>query len=476
MRIVCTILTLILFVSTQISAQSETSYDIEHECICLIDSIAPDTIVQFWRFTQSNNPGEYTVDVTFDFGSSYLVEGTLLSCKDYYLGDNPGGAGTANTLAIWTGTSSLGNSSVTQSGQILSTSLTGAFKLPIHTTAGRPVGVSGYLANNSTENGIEGYNGGNWYFLPWADVDNFSNTRVPYSDGSKLTSSSNITFDGTKFTTVNEKVTGELYINQDDVGDYKIQATGNSRIWGTIFTNGGVELDGGSASISGTGWNDRLIYANGGLSVRRHDGAGSGSISHNIITYNGNPGSAFAGTINLNFQSFLTGPTSYRTHGKIEVVAGTSQALPNNTYGGDMRFWAPTDSTQATLDTTIIVKRNKTVWFKGYGAGTKTGTPAYFSAWTSSGKFIERTAANIVSDLGIGKGSVSTSTDGSGDIAVTHGMGTTPGQVLITVTGTTPYTCTVHTKGATTFSVRFFDMAGVAVASTAVTFDWIAKT
>lgn len=73
-------------------------------------------------------------------------------------------------------------------------------------------------------------------------------------------------------------------------------------------------------------------------------------------------------------------------------------------------------------------------------------------------------------------GAVSTSTDGSGDIAVTHSMGTTPTAVVVTVTGTTPYVCTVHTKGGTTFTVRFFDMAGAAVTSTAVTFDWLAKT
>ena len=70
----------LLFVSSAAFGQSSTSYDVEFSRICLVDSIAPDTMVQFWRFTQSNNPGEYTVDVTFDLGGTYTVAGTLLPC------------------------------------------------------------------------------------------------------------------------------------------------------------------------------------------------------------------------------------------------------------------------------------------------------------------------------------------------------------------------------------------------------------
>jgi hypothetical protein len=73
-------------------------------------------------------------------------------------------------------------------------------------------------------------------------------------------------------------------------------------------------------------------------------------------------------------------------------------------------------------------------------------------------------------------GTISTSTDASGDIVVAHGMGTTPTSVQVTVTGTTPYVVTVHTIDATNFTVRFFDMTGAAVASTAVTATWHCKT
>ena len=57
-----------------------TTFDVEYAQICLIDSIAPDTVVQFWRFTQANNPGEFQVDRTFDLSATYAPTGTVLPC------------------------------------------------------------------------------------------------------------------------------------------------------------------------------------------------------------------------------------------------------------------------------------------------------------------------------------------------------------------------------------------------------------
>jgi hypothetical protein len=178
-----------------LSAQPGTVYDVEYTCICLVDSIAADTITQFWRFTQANNPGEFEVDLTFDLSATYSPSGEIIGCKDYYLGDNPGGSGTAGTLAIWTGAHSLGNSNVTESAQILSSSFTGAFKPPAGTTAQQPAGSPGYLRFNTTQSGFEGYNGSAYRFLPWADADNFTSTRIPFSDGNQFTSSDLVKWD-----------------------------------------------------------------------------------------------------------------------------------------------------------------------------------------------------------------------------------------------------------------------------------------
>ncbi|MEO1715149.1 MAG: hypothetical protein AAFU60_17605, partial [Bacteroidota bacterium] len=34
--------------------------DIEFDRICLVDSVAPDTLTHFWRYTQANTPGDFT--------------------------------------------------------------------------------------------------------------------------------------------------------------------------------------------------------------------------------------------------------------------------------------------------------------------------------------------------------------------------------------------------------------------------------
>jgi hypothetical protein len=53
---------------------------VEFSRICLIDSIAPDTLVQIWLYTQSNNPGEFRRYFAFDLSSSYTPAGTLRPC------------------------------------------------------------------------------------------------------------------------------------------------------------------------------------------------------------------------------------------------------------------------------------------------------------------------------------------------------------------------------------------------------------
>lgn len=63
-------------------------------------------------------------------------------------------------------------------------------------------------------------------------------------------------------------------------------------------------------------------------------------------------------------------------------------------------------------------------------------------------------------------------TDGSGDLLVTHGMKATPGAVLASVAGTTFRTAQPHTIGNETFKLRIMDAAGNALTATAVTVYW----
>ena len=486
----------------RISAQSETSYDIEHECICLIDSIAPDTIVQFWRFTQANNPGEYTVDVTFDFGGAYLPSGTLLSCKDYYLEDNPGGSGTANTLAMWTGTSSLGNSSVTQqSGTILSSSFTGALKPPGGTTVEQPAGSPGYFRFNTTASGFEGYNGSAYRFLPWADAINPGADRIWFqnSGNTSMTTSSNLVFSG-----------GELRVASSDLGAYKLQVNTAAIFGGStssdrciIGTVGQIDSKVASGGIVNYFENNAtannciefknintgalaagkfIQYGNTGIDVQMRD------ITKAALQITQAIGSAYTNeqypiqfTLGRNYPGTSGSPQQYNTdsgHGiKWEYYAGSplsafytaARLVPVvvGTSGGHTVAMKIYLGDSSAIREIFRITPDMGVKAFDYGDGLITGTPTYTAAWDVDGKFIEvreKWAA------------ISTSTDGSGDIVVAHGMGATPTSVQVTVTGTTPYVVTVHTIDATNFTVRFYDMAGAAVASTAVTATWHAKT
>jgi len=73
-------------------------------------------------------------------------------------------------------------------------------------------------------------------------------------------------------------------------------------------------------------------------------------------------------------------------------------------------------------------------------------------------------------------GATSASTDASGDLTITHGLGTTPTTVLpVAQTNAGAWLCTVHTFTSTTFKVRFrVSNTGAVIASTPVAMHWLA--
>ncbi len=83
----------------------------------------------------------------------------------------------------------------------------------------------------------------------------------------------------------------------------------------------------------------------------------------------------------------------------------------------------------------------------------------------------------VMVDNATSSGSSSASTDGSGDVVITHNKNHTSYVVDIQGTGTTlGIGYTVTAKTATTFTVRAYDTSTkAAIASTGVTFDWIIK-
>jgi hypothetical protein len=516
-RIAYFLLISILFSYSSLSAQSETTYDVEYECICLIDSIAPDTLVQFWRFTQSNNPGALTLDYQYDLSSGYTVVGTVMGCNEYYLGDNVNtGGGTAGTLPIWTGANALGNSSLTEGSGVLSSSLTGALKLPAGTDAQDPVWSAGMLRYNTTVNGLQGYDGTAERFLPWADADNWTNTYIPYSSGSTLTTSNDFRWTGglsigspptlaasnrtlsVKSTDLfasfyNSANTEKVRINSDGSYVFQNATSGQKLQWGsgskieysTATTDRWVILDSQSGGSAGA-WTFKAgatqLAQIGLLRIGRYD-------THNNNSLFGVSFPALYGHSDLS-PMVISGyqpPTSDAYNGGSIIISG-GRSSGTNSNSGSLFLRNGTQNASGSNSTGIIGK----VKIQVYKDSTAVAVaPTLYDFFVFDGglnwHFLQRKQtttgiqtltmeADTVKYRIENLGAISTTTDASGDVTVTHGMGTTPTSVQVTITGTTPYVVTVHTIGSTNFTVRFFDMAGVALNAVAVTATWHAKT
>jgi hypothetical protein len=85
----------------------------------------------------------------------------------------------------------------------------------------------------------------------------------------------------------------------------------------------------------------------------------------------------------------------------------------------------------------------------------------------SSGTAALRVCADNLGWVNNITGTASGTTDGSGDITVTHGMSGTPTQVVASTMTSTYYHVQAHTLGATTFKLRIYDAAGAPVLATA---------
>lgn len=81
----------------------------------------------------------------------------------------------------------------------------------------------------------------------------------------------------------------------------------------------------------------------------------------------------------------------------------------------------------------------------------------------------------IVGPVGRGyvSGAETETTDGSGDVVVTHGLGVTPVSVVATARASSAV-CRLQAKTSTTFTIRFLNSSFAAIATTSVGFDWVA--
>jgi hypothetical protein len=366
------------------------------------------------------------------------------------------------------------------------------------------------LRYNTTANGLQGYNGTAERFLPWADADNWANQRIPFSNGSQLTTSADLYFDdATNRLFINAPASTSQYaININNAGSgaginisntntaIRINASFPAISIGTgLITFDNNASNGISASTSNNAyWMDIATTGASGVPARFR---GNRPVSFKNQASTGNNaciGTNHTKNLNAEFENIrisddedwsvansygLSGTTIgaglgiYWWYNRKENAAGyrynACRITPiiQNADSLAMDIGLKTSLHINNTLTTVSVLDSAGMLLPLYAAGTLTGTPATSAAFNSSGRLIQ---------LPEKWNTISTSTDGSGDIVVAHGMGTTPTSVQVTVTGTTPYVVTVHSIDATNFTVRFYDMAGAAVASTAVTATWHCKT
>jgi len=148
-------------------------------------------------------------------------------------------------------------------------------------------------------------------------------------------------------------------------------------------------------------------------------------------------------------------------------------------------FYANTDTTASTISANkagaVLLASLTSAGASGVGFEGETGDGGLIvdidGASPDSGQIMVADTNGLFQfqDFPFGMGAISTTTSAGGDVVVTHGMGATPTAVVVTPSGTTAWIVSVHTIGATTFTVRFYTDAGAPVNAGAVTASWLAK-
>lgn len=146
------------------------------------------------------------------------------------------------------------------------------------------------------------------------------------------------------------------------------------------------------------------------------------------------------------------------------ITATANQNFTSTARGSRLTFQTTTNG-QATPATRLELAHNGDITMSDYGDNLKTtGTLTTIPYFDANGR---------ISEVIYRKGTVTATTDASGDITITHNnnAGTTY-QVRAQYIGTVNVNVTVHTKTATSFKIRFFNTAGTAIASASQTVDW----
>lgn len=232
-----------------------------------------------------------------------------------------------------------------------------------------------------------------------------------------------------------------LYVGPSGTG--VVQLLKLTSTWACSNTLGGIVLGASTGTVVQTELTSCTVSGNG---VSSGDGLliNSGATNTNIIggSYSGNFGHGIAVAANTN---------KFKINGTICGPSGQFGA--NGSYG--IAVAAGTSDNYDILGCTVT--------------GNTTG------ALIDGGSGANKRIKNNRGYINEARGAVTATTDANGDIAITHGMSGTPTVVLATRSlALTTGEIQVHTIGATTFNIRFWNSAGTADASVSRSAMWSA--
>lgn len=404
------------------------------------------------------------------------------------------GSGASPQVAYWSGASTLtGHANLLWDGVGLSVGTTlSAYTLDVGTggvyiapqsAAVTGVEGAGYWDSDAPK-GMWWHDGTAFRATVWGSAPSWTATYIPYSDGAKLVTEAAFSYNsGTDQLTVGEDIYAETFRTEGGAANeglwlgssatISILATGTGGVTNKFNLNVHSAGNEGYCTVQESGGTDIARLGNVPFTTGNTRGVFAanfgGMTNGESVTYTAGmyTGGTAGGSITV-----VPGSAAEAAHAGALYLRGGQQLATTTTAGNTGNIFIQTyednDSTAATTLRTHMVFSSDLGSWPTTQLLQRRATTTGIQELTMESDTIKYRISNI--------GAISTSTDGSGDVTVTHGMGTTPTAVLVTPTGTTAWIVSVHTIGATTFKVRFYDAAGAAVTSTAVTATWLGKT